>query len=104
MNERRSSPRWPATLPSPCFLHTAGGLPIGGAVLLNLSAGGLALYTSGRLEAGERIGAELMGGPVALRRLPPLQVVHVQPQPSGFHVGGQFLHPLTEIQLKALTG
>jgi hypothetical protein len=105
MNERRSAPRHPLRHPLGCLLSTSDGRRLGRAVVEDVSVGGIRLFVTRHHTVGETLAVDL-----ACPALVPLLhlnliVMWCQPAPGGgFLLGGQFLEPLKEDQVRALAG
>src|SRR5205807_9840200 len=95
--DRRVNARQQAARPSPVQLLSSGGVPVGIAVLEDVSAAGVRLAASGPCQAGAQLTLEAQRPhPLAGLHLS-FRVTRCDAEPGGgYHVAGTFLRLLTD--------
>ena len=103
MEERRIIPRHVLQPALASFLTVPGSCGPMPAAVLNVSTQGMELYLARPPEVTDSGFLQLLDGPIALRRLIALRIIHVRPAGDGGHLAGvHFVEPLTEAELGTL--
>jgi PilZ domain len=103
--ERRAQPRRVPLPTISCGIKVRTNELLSPARILNVSAGGIHLSTSRKLQPGDPALIELANPSTGFSRLKLTRICHAFESPSGeFLAGGQFANPLSAEEVEALLG